>query len=80
MKSYVLQVNIRFISLHLLLTWIIAANHFGVICYFVFDAIVHARVPPNQSKICSCPLPLRYHFYFHFIFLIHTGHANFEFN
>ena len=41
-KSYVLQVIIRFVSFHLLLTWIIVAvNTFGVIYYFVFAAVVH---------------------------------------
>ena len=38
----VLQVITCFVSFGLLLTWIlIAVNPFGVICYFVFAAIIH---------------------------------------
>ena len=40
-KSYVLQAIICFASFHLFLTWIKVVNPFGVICYFVFAAIIH---------------------------------------
>ena len=40
-KSLVLQFIICFVSFRSFLTWIIAANPFGVIRYFVFAAIIH---------------------------------------